>query len=207
MEARVPIAQDQAFAESLSFDTAYRYSDYGGETTDTYKLGLDGLRCPTCACAAATSVPFVRPTSWNSSRRRASTCSTRRAIPAARRRATRRERRGVHRDRRAGQPGRFAALDSPAGQYQFLQGGNVNLTPESSDTYSYGVVFQPRWVPGLAITVDYFDISIDDTITTFQGPNTWTRATPTTIRRPAPVSTATRMASSGSAMALCRTSI
>ena len=29
MEARVPIAQDQAFAESLSFDTAYRYSDYG----------------------------------------------------------------------------------------------------------------------------------------------------------------------------------
>jgi outer membrane receptor protein involved in Fe transport len=67
-----------------------------------------------------------------------------------------------------------AALDSPAGQYQFLQGGNVNLTPETSDTYSYGVVFQPRWVPGLAITVDYFDISIDDTITTFQSPNTWT---------------------------------
>ena len=35
-------------------------------------------------------------------------------------------------------------------------------------------MFQPRWAPGLAITVDYFDISIDDTITTFQGPNTWT---------------------------------
>ena len=35
-------------------------------------------------------------------------------------------------------------------------------------------MFQPRLVPGLAITVDYFDISIDDTITTFQAPNTWT---------------------------------
>ena len=42
MEARVPIAQDQAFAESLTFDTAYRYSDYGdGIQTDTYKFGLE----------------------------------------------------------------------------------------------------------------------------------------------------------------------
>ena len=41
-EARVPIAQDQAFAESLTFDTAYRYSDYGdGIQTDTYKFGLE----------------------------------------------------------------------------------------------------------------------------------------------------------------------
>jgi outer membrane receptor protein involved in Fe transport len=65
-------------------------------------------------------------------------------------------------------------LDSPAGQYQFTQGGNVALQPETSDTYSYGVVFQPRWVPGLAITVDYFDIKIEDVITTFGAPNTWT---------------------------------
>ena len=65
-------------------------------------------------------------------------------------------------------------LDSPAGQYQFLQGGNANLQPETSDTYSYGIVLQPRCVPGLSITVDYFDIKIDDTITTFGSPNTWT---------------------------------
>ena len=42
MEARLPLAQDQAFAESLSFDTAYRYSDYdSGAQTDTYKFGLE----------------------------------------------------------------------------------------------------------------------------------------------------------------------
>ena len=42
MEARVPIAQDMKGIESLSFDTAYRYSDYGGgTTTDTYKFGLE----------------------------------------------------------------------------------------------------------------------------------------------------------------------
>ena len=41
-EGRVPLAQDRTGAESLSFDTAYRYSDYGdGVQTDTYKLGLE----------------------------------------------------------------------------------------------------------------------------------------------------------------------
>ena len=62
-------------------------------------------------------------------------------------------------------------LDSPAGQYQFLQGGNTTLAPEESDTYSYGVVFTPRFAPGLAITVDYFDIQIDNTISTFGAEN------------------------------------
>ena len=67
-----------------------------------------------------------------------------------------------------------ASLDSPAAQYTFLQGGNPALTPEKSDTYSYGIVFQPRWVPGLAVTVDYFDIQIDNVISTFGANNTWT---------------------------------
>ena len=65
-----------------------------------------------------------------------------------------------------------AVLDSPSGQYQFLQGGNLGLTPEESDTQSFGVVFQPRFAPGLAVTVDYFDIQIDNTISTFGAPNT-----------------------------------
>src|SRR5688572_15784204 len=41
-EGRVPLAQDRPGLESLSFDTAYRYSDYGdGVQTDTYKFGLE----------------------------------------------------------------------------------------------------------------------------------------------------------------------
>jgi iron complex outermembrane receptor protein len=67
-----------------------------------------------------------------------------------------------------------AALDSPAGQYYFQQSGNDDLIPETSDTYSYGAVFTPRFAPGLAITIDYFDIEIEDTISTFGANNTWT---------------------------------
>ncbi len=41
-------------------------------------------------------------------------------------------------------------LNSPAGQYNFKQGGNPDLDPEESDTFSYGIVFTPRFAPGLA---------------------------------------------------------
>src|SRR6185369_7376346 len=42
--------------------------------------------------------------------------------------------------------------------------GNVNLLPEKADTYTVGLVLQPRWVPGLAITVDYFNIKVKNLI-------------------------------------------
>src|SRR5690606_33751579 len=32
-----------------------------------------------------------------------------------------------------------AGLNSPAGQYNFLQGGNTGLIPETADTYTVGV--------------------------------------------------------------------
>lgn len=53
---------------------------------------------------------------------------------------------------------------NPANQYNAMLGGNVNLTPEKADTYTVGVVVQPRFVPGLAFTVDYFNIKIKDLI-------------------------------------------
>jgi iron complex outermembrane receptor protein len=64
----------------------------------------------------------------------------------------------------AGQFGTITA--NPANQYNAQFGGNVNLSPEKADTYTLGVVLQPRWIPGLAFTVDYFDIKIVNLIST-----------------------------------------
>jgi len=66
---------------------------------------------------------------------------------------------------------RGAALDSPAGQYNFTQGGNTHLNPETSDTFSYGIVFTPRFAPGLSVSLDYFDIDVTDLISTFGAAN------------------------------------
>lgn len=43
--------------------------------------------------------------------------------------------------------------------------GNPNLTPEKGDTTTVGLVWSPRSVSGLRASVDYYDIKIDDTIT------------------------------------------
>ncbi len=175
MEARVPIAQDQAFAESLSFDTAYRYSDYGDVTTDTYKFGLEWAPIQDVrvrgsyqrAVRAANIVELFTAQGFNLFDAAGDPCGAAARDPQAS------DEECIATGVPAGLVG-SPSLDSPAGQYNFLQGGNPNLTPEESDTYSYGVVFTPRFAPGLAVTVDYFDIDIQDTITTFGPPNTWT---------------------------------
>ncbi len=54
----------------------------------------------------------------------------------------------------------------PDPQIQGLFGGNPDLFEETSDSYTFGVVLQPTFIPGLTITADYFDITIDDAIIT-----------------------------------------
>lgn len=50
-------------------------------------------------------------------------------------------------------------------------GGNVNLDPETADTVTFGFVWQPEFGSNdLSITVDYWQISIDDVIKTIDGP-------------------------------------
>ena len=44
--------------------------------------------------------------------------------------------------------------------------GNPDLREETADTYTVGMVLQPRFIPGLAFTADYYHIQIDDAIST-----------------------------------------
>jgi iron complex outermembrane receptor protein len=44
--------------------------------------------------------------------------------------------------------------------------GNPNLQPEIGNTFTAGVVIEPPQIPGLKASIDYYDIKIDDAITT-----------------------------------------
>ncbi|MFN3990545.1 MAG: TonB-dependent receptor domain-containing protein [Erythrobacter sp.] len=44
--------------------------------------------------------------------------------------------------------------------------GNPNLREETADTFTIGGVVQPSFIPGLALTMDYYKIRIDDAIST-----------------------------------------
>ena len=49
----------------------------------------------------------------------------------------------------------FIELDYP---------GSLNLNPEEAETFTVGTVIEPAAVPGLAVTLDYYQIDIEDSI-------------------------------------------
>ncbi len=52
-----------------------------------------------------------------------------------------------------------------AAQINATAGGNVNLDVEKSDSITLGLVATPPQVPGLVVSIDYFDIEVTDAIT------------------------------------------
>jgi outer membrane receptor protein involved in Fe transport len=51
-----------------------------------------------------------------------------------------------------------------AGQANATFGGNVNLKPETSNSWTLGAVFVPEFAPGLSLTVDYYNIVVTDAV-------------------------------------------
>ena len=60
--------------------------------------------------------------------------------------------------------GNYAFFDPLTASFGGIQGGNPNLTEETAETFTAGFVYQPEFLPGLSVTVDYWDILIDDAI-------------------------------------------
>jgi outer membrane receptor protein involved in Fe transport len=56
---------------------------------------------------------------------------------------------------------------NPAAQYNGFIGGNPDLSPEKATTKTVGAVIQPRFIPRLALTVDWYDIKIKGAIQGF----------------------------------------
>jgi len=55
--------------------------------------------------------------------------------------------------------------------------GNPDLAPERADTTTFGAVLTPRFIPGLTLAADYFNIDLQDAITTVSGTTAGTLCT------------------------------
>jgi len=53
---------------------------------------------------------------------------------------------------------------NPANQYNAFFSGNTNLSPETADTYTAGVLLKPRFIPGLSLSADYYDIKVKNLV-------------------------------------------
>ena len=59
-------------------------------------------------------------------------------------------------------------INNKTGPINTISGGNPNLKPEIAQTWTAGVVFQPKWgiLDGFRLSVDYFDVKISNVIAT-----------------------------------------
>lgn len=164
-EVEIPLAEGRPGMNELTFNGAYRYSDNslsGG--SDSYSAGLiwepvEAVRLRgqyQRAVRAANAIELFRATSiglFNGS----DPCAG--ATPAFTLQQCANS--GVT----AAQYGNIIA--NPAGQYNQLLGGNTELNPEKSDTFTIGAVLRPTGaLEGLTLSVDYFDIEVNGFIST-----------------------------------------
>ena len=62
--------------------------------------------------------------------------------------------------------GSIGSITNPtAGQANNTSGGNLNVKPEVATTYTVGAVISPSFLPGLNLTVDYYNIKVNRAIT------------------------------------------
>ena len=135
LEVKVPIIQDRPWAQLLSVNGSYRYSDYStNHTTDTYGIGAEWAPVKEVrlrgsyqqAVRAANIIELFLGQGLNLFNMSQDPCGTspEGAPPTA----------TLAQCLLTGlKPAQYgsALLTNPAGQYNYLQGGNVNLSPEN----------------------------------------------------------------------------
>ena len=60
-------------------------------------------------------------------------------------------------------------IDPASGQVRALTGGNPDLDAEQADTWTIGAVVSPNLFDGFTLAVDYFDITIEDSVAALAG--------------------------------------
>lgn len=171
-ELVVPLIQDKPFFEDLTLEAGARYSDYaidgaGGYDTFTWKAG--GSWTPTSGLkfrgnySRAVRAPNIgelfTPQTVGLTNLGLDPCAG--AAPT------------LNANLRAiciaqGAPaGTIGAITNPtAAQANITVGGNLNLQPEKADTWTLGAVWQPDFLPRFSMSVDYYNIKINDVLGT-----------------------------------------
>jgi len=166
-ELVAPILRDLPFAYRLEIEGAYRHSDYSTiGRTDAWKIGATWSPLPGLTLRGVRS-RSVRAPNFGELFEPNTTTQANLSDPC--------EDSFYFANPNRTANCRALGLQSPPpnslGLSTVTGGGNPDLRPETSNSLTLGAIFQPRFLRGLDIAVDYWRIDIDDVITTF-GANT-----------------------------------
>ncbi|MET1110717.1 MAG: TonB-dependent receptor, partial [Allosphingosinicella sp.] len=162
LELRLPLLRDTPFFHRLELSGAARYSDYStfGSTT-TFKAGInwqpiedllfrgswaEGFRAPSIGELFGTPSRFdqeiVDPCSAVGG-----------VVPAA----------VAANCIAAGVPANGSYVQTNP-QLPVITGGNIDLDPETSESWVFGAVWSPSFLPRFSVEANYFDIKVDGAI-------------------------------------------
>ncbi|WP_037501608.1 TonB-dependent receptor domain-containing protein [Sphingomonas jaspsi] len=184
-ELDVPLLKKLPFAEELSVHGAARVSKYNSNTGRVWAWNLDAIYAPVrdirfraakaVSVRAPTQSDLYSPQSQNfafigdpcdeanitANPNRAANCAAA-GVPTTYNAATVAACAGSAAPGNVGDPWRNClARTASTG---FLSGGNPTLVEERGKSLTLGVVIEPRWIPGLNFTIDYYKIQVDSLI-------------------------------------------
>lgn len=171
-EMRIPIVQDQPFFYDLTANGAVRVSDYSTiGTTFTYQGGLVWAPVPDFRVrgtyAQAVRAPNIGELFAPSNQTFAfidDPC----AFDSRDNGSDTREANCIDLLQGLGlSDAEIATFTGDAGtSLPGLSTGNIDLGEETAKTLTFGAIFQPTFIPGLILSADYYDVKIEDAIST-----------------------------------------
>ncbi len=148
--------------DNLSLDAGYRYADYStGQTTDTFKLGAF-FRASEDIAIRGSFQSAIRHANLSELYTAQGDSLTDLDDDPCGLNMTATQAQCANTGLSASLYG--TDLKSPADQYNIRYGGNPMTAPEESESITLGTVLTPSFLDGLTLTVDYFDISIEEGI-------------------------------------------
>jgi outer membrane receptor protein involved in Fe transport len=175
-ELLAPLVQDRPFFQSLTLEAGIRYSHYKVDAansptynTTTYKAGgswepVVGVKLRGVyqrAVRAPNISELFSPLNTVLTNLATDPCAGSAPTTNANLRAV-----CIAQGAPASQIGQI--LNPTGGQANTTSGGNLNLRPEKSDSFTAGIVLQPQQLlRGFSMTVDYYNIKVKDAVSSF----------------------------------------
>jgi iron complex outermembrane receptor protein len=175
IETKVPLLKDLPGAKSLTLNGSFRYSDYSNTNVggkQSYSYGVTYAPIEDIAFRAVNSVAIRAPDLSSLYQGRGTTAFSVND-PCANLGIAGAPNPALRKANCLAIPGLAARINAPGGfvetinnqqsELDYVQ-GNANLTNERAEILTYGVTFQPRWIPGFSGSIDAFRYKIANAI-------------------------------------------